>query len=83
VRIRYVELPSPLLRAKAGERLSIPISTDVRRLQYALRRGTSVVASGASGPRVTLRAPATPGRYVLVVDAGRHRARAVVLVRKR
>jgi len=80
-RLRFVELPSRLLRARAGQRLAIPVSTDAKRVHFVLRRGSSVVASGSSGPRVVLRMPAKPGRYLLVVNAVRHRAEAVVNVR--
>ena len=82
VRLRYVELPSGPLRARAGRRLAIPVSTDAKRVRYVLRRGSSVVASGSSGPRLVLPVPATPGRYLLVVTAGSHRAQAVVIARK-
>ena len=82
VRIRFVELPDRVFRVPAGERLTIPVSTDAPRVRYVLRRGASIAASGRSGPRIQLDAPAKPGRYLLVVQAARHRAQATVVVRK-
>ena len=81
-RLRYVELPSGSLSARPGQRLTIPVSTDARRVRYVLRRGSSIVAAGSSGPRLSIRAPAEPGRYVLVVRAVGHTAQGIVLVRR-
>ena len=83
VRIRFVELPTKLFRVGPGGRVVIPVSADAARLRYTLRHGSSVVASGSSGPRLVLRAPKKPGRYVLTVRVGDHRAAATVVVRKR
>lgn len=81
VRIRYVEIEPRRLRVRTGERLRLRVSTDAARVRYALRRGSSVAAAGISGPRLVLRAPRRPGRYVLSVEAAGHRARALILVR--
>jgi hypothetical protein len=83
VRIRYVALGEGIVRTAPGRRIVVSVSTDARRVRWALRRGTSVVASGSSGHRLILRAPAAPGRYVLVATAVRHQARATVVVRRR
>jgi hypothetical protein len=82
VRVRYLELPARLVRVAPGGRISLTVSTDARRVRYVLRRGSSVVASGTSGRRLTLRAPTAPGRYVLALEAGGHGARAAVVVRR-
>ena len=83
VRIRYVALPARAYRVRAKRALAIPVSTDAAHVRYLLRRGGSVVASGSSTPRLRLRAPQKPGRYVLVVEAAGHRAVAAVVVTKR
>jgi hypothetical protein len=83
VRIRFVELPKHVIRAGPGERITVPVSTDATRVRYVLRRGASVAAAGTSGPKVRLTAPATPGRYLLVVEAVRHRAQATLVVQRR
>ena len=81
VRIRYVTLAQRVLRAAPGRRIAVAVSTDARRVRWTLRRGASLVASGSSGRRLVLRAPSKPGRYVLLVSAARHQARADVVVR--
>jgi FlgD Ig-like domain len=82
VRIRYVELPAPAIRARAGSRVVIPVSTDAPEVHFMLRHGSSTVAAGSSPRRLVLRAPATPGRYTLVVGSAGHRARALLVVTK-
>jgi hypothetical protein len=78
IRIRYIVLGSRLLRTRARARFSVAVDTDARSYvwRFAGRRGV------AGGPRLSLRAPRA-GRYILVVEAGGHRARAVVVVRPR
>ncbi len=83
VRIRYVTLPVRRLRAAPGRRLRLTVSTDAARVRYRLRRGSSVVAEGVSSPRLSLPAPARPGRYVLSVEAAGRRALALVVVGRR
>jgi flagellar hook assembly protein FlgD len=80
VRIRYVEVAPRRQRVAAGARIRVRVSTDAKRVEYVLRRGASVVASGMSGPRLSLRGPAKRGVYVLVVEAAGHRAIAAVVV---
>jgi len=81
VRIRYVELPASLLLARPGQRMVVPVSMDALEARWTLRRGASLVASGTTGRRLVFQAPAQPGRYLLVVSAGRHQTRATVVVR--
>ena len=83
VQIRYVEIARPVLRAAAGERVAVPVSADARTVLFALRKGARVVARGF-GPPSSLRvtAPKRPGRYVLLVEAAGHTARAVLVVMK-
>jgi len=83
VRIRYLELDERRLTVAPGDRVRVRASTDVQRFRWLLRRGSSTVDSGVTRRAIVLRAPTTPGRYVLVAEAGHHRARAVVVVRKR
>ena len=76
VRIRYVELAAPVLRAKAGGVLRVRVLTDARRVSWRLgkRKGAGKT------PLLRLRAPQTPGSYRLVVTANGHRAGAFVVV---
>jgi hypothetical protein len=80
--IRYLvlETPIPPVRPRAGVRVAV--GTDARRVGWILRKGSSVVASGSARRAIRFRAPAKPGRYVLVARAGRHEARATLVVRK-
>jgi hypothetical protein len=91
VRIRYVELPRNVLRARPGAQIRVGIDTDVRRYSWVLRRlragGPGRVALAGTSRRKTLalRLPRSlaPGRYRLVVRDGRgHQDRAFVLVRR-
>jgi hypothetical protein len=83
VRIRYVTLPARAFTALQRSTLTVPVSTDAASVRYVLRRGASIVASGSSKPRLELRLPKKPGRYVLVVEAVGHRAAAAIVVKKR
>ena len=76
VRIRYVELAGPVLRATAGGVLRVRVSTDARRVSWRLGRRTGV----GKTPLFRIRAPATPGHYRLVVTANGHQAGAFVVV---
>jgi len=80
VRVRYVQLAVHRIVVAPGGRIAVTVSTDAPRVQYVLRRGASIAASGRSGRRVAVRAPSEPGRYVLTVGAGGHFALAAVLV---
>lgn len=78
VEIRYVELARSAIRVKAGARFGVRVSADAN-VRWKLGR-----RSGTAKPGVlVLRAPATRGRYSLVVTVGTHRARAQVIVRPR
>ena len=68
--VRYVALSRERIEAVAGKRFSVRVSTDARGVRLALR-GTSA----ESGRRevLVLRAPDTPGSYVLYVTRGRPR----------
>ncbi len=83
VRIRYLVVRPRLLRARPLQPLRLSVDTDAEKVRYVLRRGSSVVTRGTSSPRLSLRAPARPGRYLLTVEAAGHRARAVVAVARR
>jgi FlgD Ig-like domain len=76
VRIRYVELAAPVLRASAGGVLQVRVLTDARRVSWRLGSGKGV----GKTPLFRIRAPETPGRYRLVVGANGHQSRAAVVV---
>ncbi len=76
VRIRYVELAAPVLRAKAGGVLRMRLLTDARRVSWRLGKRTGV----GKAPLLRLRAPQKAGRYRLVVAVNGHQARAFVVV---
>jgi hypothetical protein len=79
VRIRYVELASSRLSAKAGGWIYVRVRTDARSVTWRLRK-----RSGTGVPPVfRIRAPQQPGRYLLSVGAGDHRAGATVVVTPR
>jgi hypothetical protein len=83
VRIRYLALPARAYRVRPNRPLTIRVSTDAMHVRYVLRHGGGIVASGSSKPRLRLRAPKKPGRYVVVIEAAGHRAAAAVVVAKR
>jgi hypothetical protein len=83
VRIRYLALPAQAYRVRPKRPLTIRVSTDATHVRYVVRHGGSIVASGSSKPRLRLRAPQKPGRYVLVIEAAGHRAAVAVVVAKR
>jgi hypothetical protein len=82
VELRYVQLSERSLTVRPGRRLTLRVSTDVKRVRWTLYRGSSVVERGSGDRALVLRAPVRPGRYVLVVEAGRYRARSAVVVRR-
>ena len=77
VRIRYIELASKRIVARAGKLFSIGVSTDAKRYTWKLGSRKSF----ASGPVLRLRASTFRGRYTLTVTERGHVARARVLVR--
>jgi hypothetical protein len=76
VRVRYVELVPDRIEAVAGRRFSIGVSTDARVYRW--------VFNGRKGKYrkriLVLRAPETPGTYVLYAVVGRWASRAEVVV---
>ena len=79
VQVRYLEVSPSRLRVRPRRLLTVRVSTDYPR--YAWRLGRR--RSSARGHTLRLRAPATPGRYLLTVTAGGRRETTVVLVRRR
>jgi hypothetical protein len=79
VRVRYIELARNVVRARAGLRFGVGVSTDAPnfRHRFAGRRGVG------GGRFLVLRAPDEPGRYRLYVRANRHADSALVVVRPR
>ena len=79
VRIRYVDIASTVIRARPRAGFSVRVSTDARRYSWRLgrRRGSARVRV------LRLRAPASPGRYSLVVSVGGREDTALVVVRRR
>ena len=77
VRVRYIELARNVIRARAGFRFAVGVSTDAPnyRHRFAGRRGVG------GGRYLVLRAPEEPGRYRLYVQANRHADSALVIVR--
>ena len=78
VRIRYVNIAAELIRARPRAGFSVRVSTDARSYSWRLgrRRGSARVRV------LRLRAPATPGRYALVVEVSGRRDSATVVVRR-
>jgi hypothetical protein len=76
VRLRYVSLRKRVFQVRARRRFAVRVDSDAPTVTWQLgtRHG-----GGRSKPLV-LRAPARRGRYVLVVRAGSHAARATVVV---
>ena len=77
VRIRFVQLASHSITARAGQLFEIGVSTDA--LRYAWKLGRRM--GFASGPVLRLRASDRPGRYTLTVTERGHSERAAVFVR--
>jgi len=75
VRIRYIELGRHVIRARAGGKIAVRVSTDARFYYWRIgpRHGR------VRGRRLSIAAGA-PGRYHLVVSERGHSARALVLV---
>jgi hypothetical protein len=77
VRVRYIELARNVIRARAGFRFGVGVSTDAPnyRYRFAGRRGLG------GGRFLRIRAPEEEGRYRLYVRANRHADSALVIVR--
>jgi hypothetical protein len=78
IRIRYIELARNVVRARAGLRFGVGVSTDAPnyRYRFAGRRGIG------AGRVLVLRAP-EEGRYRLFVQANERADKALVIVRSR
>ena len=79
VRVRYIELARNVIRARAGLRFGVGVSSDAPnyRYRFAGRRGVR------GGRLLVLRAPDEEGRYRLYVQANRHADSSLVIVRPR
>lgn len=78
VRVRYVELAKPLVRARARTRFGVGVVADGPvSWRFAGKTGR------ANENLLVLRAPAKPGRYPLRVSIGPHAARATIVVTRR
>jgi FlgD Ig-like domain len=77
--VRYLEVSPSRLRVRPRRLITVRISTDYPR--YTWRLGRRRASARAHTLRV--RAPATPGRYALVIRAGGRRDSVSVLVRRR
>ena len=89
VRVRYIELARPRLRARVGGTLRARVDTDAKTFDWRLvppgRSGSTLgraVRAGTAREVVTIRLPRslTPGRYLLRVSANGRGDRAVVTV---
>jgi hypothetical protein len=76
VRVRYIELERNVVRARAGARFRVGVSTDAPNYRYRFAGGTRV----GGGRVLRLRAPEEEGRYRLFVRANRHADSALVIV---
>jgi hypothetical protein len=78
VRVRYLEVSPSRLRVRPRRLITVRVSTDYPR--YTWRIGRRQASARVHTLRV--RAPATPGRYALRVEAGGRRETTSVLVRR-
>jgi hypothetical protein len=76
VEIRYMALAREEIAVPAGFRFSIRVSTDAESFDWLFARGRGTARPG----QLVLRAPRSPGRYTLFVQAGGRAARARVIV---
>jgi hypothetical protein len=77
VRIRFIVLANHrIVGVRARARFEIGVSTDARRYRWHLGASNG----GGQGPVLSLRAPARPGSYRLVVTEHGHSDRATVVV---
>lgn len=79
--LRYVRLNERIVSAAPGDVVRVGIEADAPRVEWLLRRGSSVVARGRARSEIRFRA-AEPGRYTLVATVGDHADRAAVVVRQ-
>jgi FlgD Ig-like domain len=78
VRVRYLEVSPSRLRVRPRRLITVRVSTDYPRYTWQIgrRQGSARVHT------LRVRAPATPGRYALRVEAGGRRETTSVLVRR-
>ncbi len=81
-RLRYVLLSPRTAVARPDAGVVYAVSADVPRVNWLLRKGSSVVDRGVAGDRIRFHAPKAAGRYVLTARVAVHRARATLVVRK-
>jgi hypothetical protein len=76
--IRYVDLGRDRVTVTPGQRFTIPVSSDARRVRWTLggRSGTAPPGS------LRLQAPLRTGQFTLYVSANGHAARVAVVVRE-
>jgi flagellar hook capping protein FlgD len=79
MQVRYLQLTPTRLQVRPRRLITVRVSTDYPRYTWRIgrRRGS------ARANTLRLRAPASPGRYVLAISAAGRRATASVLVRRR
>jgi hypothetical protein len=82
VRVRFVELARRRFTVRPTAMFRVRVSTDSTRLAYTLARRTLRIEASRPIRRFWVRAPETPGRYVLTVRVGSRRAQAIVVVRR-
>jgi hypothetical protein len=76
VSVRFLELRPLVQRVKVGTRFGLVVSTDRTNVTWRFAGRSGRVHGG----RVVLRAPAKPGRRLLVIQAGPYRKAATILV---
>ena len=79
VRVRYLDVTPTRLRVRPRRQIVVRVSTDYPRYTWRLGRRRA----SARAHTLRLRAPATPGRYRLVIEASGRRQTVSVLVRRR
>ena len=79
VRIRYIELARPTIRARARTRFGVRVTTDAARFTWRFAGATGRARPGL----LVLRAPRKAGSYRLFVEANGHGAKARVVVTPR
>ncbi len=81
VQVRYVELGRRRYVVRPGARFNVRVSTDSTTLGFTLGSLARNVVAERPIRRIQVTAPPRPGRYVLTVRVGNHRAQALVVVR--
>ena len=81
VQVRYVELGHRRYVVRPRARFNVRVSTDSTTLGFTLGPFARTVLAERPIRRIQVAAPPRPGRYVLTVRVGKHRAQALVVVR--